>query len=289
MRRIYLFVGMCLMATIGLSAQSITGKQVTKVLTSDNFEGKTPWQNFDTQGIVTTLNNELGGDMDCYWGTSLAWGGACYNSDYSARNDSTCVQLHWGGTVALQGFTIDQAKTYQLEVDVHAGPSVAGGWNDWAGIHLYVLDDSQIWQTQGMRIRITNGNATGGNPNSVAYDVWEGQDGANRAGTAYSFNDKLAQVGLDDAKDASRVDYWIPVKIIFQGAATKESPMIADVYLNNEYAVTISTDSMVWFGDQMIGLQNSNTDGSDQTKFDNFKLSEMGVAGGEGKIGRAHV
>jgi hypothetical protein len=271
---------MCLFATIGLYAQQITGLQVVEVLASDDFEDDTPWVNFDQPGVNLTLNNALGGTQTYNW--SDVWGGACVHSGKSAVSGEKCVQLHWGGTLVLQGFEIDPAKVYQLEIAVHPEGSIdESGWNDWAAVHLFIFDQSNVWQQQGVRIRISNKNTTGNSPCLFAYDVWEGEDGIERYTNMLSFPDQLQTYAINDAKDATALGFWIPLKIIFKGEGTIENPLIIDFYLNDKFVTTQVFDDLVWKGDAMVGLQKTGPINSDDfARFDNFKLSVLGLGTG---------
>ena len=278
MRKIY-FLLLCLFASIGLYSQQITDLQEIEVLASEDFEDAVPWVNFDQMGYeALTLNNAFGGTQSYNW--SDAWGGACIHAGKSAVSGENCVQLHWGGTVTLQGFEIDPSEIYSLEVAVHPDGSIDGAnWNNWGSIHLFVFDQSNVWQEQGVRIRITNNNDAGNNPFRLAFDTWGGNSGTYRNRDIINFFDEASKYTLNDAKDASAINFWVPVKLIFTGAGTSEDPFILDFYLNGEFVGTESFDDLVWKGDSMIGLQKTG-EGDDTARFDNFKLSLMGKTTG---------
>ncbi len=276
MKKIYLLL-LCVFASIGLYAQQITDLQVVEVLASDDFEDDEAWVNFDQPGVNLTLNNALGGNQTYTW--SNAWGGACVHSGKSAVSGEKCVQLHWGGTVVLQGFEIDPTKVYQLEIAVHPQGGVSGEWNNWGAVHLFVFDQSNVWQTQGVRTRISNNEATGSSPSLLAYDVWVGEDGTEQFANLLEFPDQIQTYAINDAADPAATNFWIPLKMIFKGSGTTEDPLIIDYYLNNIFVQTAVIDNLVWKGDSMIGIQNGS-DNADLTRYDNFKLSVLGEGSG---------
>lgn len=274
MKKIYLLV-VFLVASVCLSAQQITGLQVVEVLASDDFEDDTPWVNFDNPEFNHKLNNALGGTQEYNW--SDAWGGACVHEGKSATVGKNCVQLHWGGSLVLQGFEIDPEKVYQLEVMVHPLGGVSGEWNNWGAVQLFLFDNSNVWQSQGMKIRVSN-NGSGGSPALLAYDVWTGDDGVESAHNLLNFADQWAAYTIDDANDGTS-SFWIPLKLVFKGEGTATDPFIIDFYLNNKFVETATITDLVWKGDAMIGLQNG-ADNADVCRYDNFKLSELGKGAG---------
>ncbi len=273
MKKIY-FLGMCLFAMMSIHAQQITGVQVKEVLASDDFEDDIVWTNFDVTdaGLDLNLNNALGGTQTYNW--SSAWGGAAIHPGKSAISGEKCLQLHWGGTLVLQGFEIDPEKIYQLEVMVHPIGGISGEWNNWGAIHLFIFDNYNIWQTQGMRVRVSNNSSAGQTPALLAYDIWQGEDGIEAAHDWLAFSDKWNEYTIDDAYDAAATNFWIPVKLIFRGEGTVDNPFIIDTYLNDKYAGSASITDMYWKGDSMIGLQNGASD-DDVCRYDNIKLSVM--------------
>lgn len=272
MKKIY-FLFICFFACMGIQAQQLSGLQLIEVLASDDFEDDEAWVNFDQPGINTGLNNALGGTQDYAWADT--WGGACVHGGKSAVSGNNCVQLHWGGSLVLQGFEIDQEKIYQVEVMVHPIGGMSGEWNNWAALHLYVFDSSNVWQSQGVRIRLSNNDPAGGSPSLLALDVWEGEDGTERPVNLLSFSEDINKYSIADAADNTAQNFWIPLKVIFTGAGTIENPLILDFYLNDIFVATQTLDNIVWFGDFMIGLQNG-ADNPDVCRYDNFKLSVFG-------------
>ncbi|MDR0506994.1 MAG: T9SS type A sorting domain-containing protein [Dysgonamonadaceae bacterium] len=272
MKKIY-FLVMCLFASIGLYAQQITGLQVVEVLASDDFEDDEPWINFDQSGIDLTLNNALGGTQTYNW--SDAWGGACVHLGKSAVSGEKCVQLHWGGTLVLQGFEIDPAKVYQLEIAVHPQGGMSGQWNNWAAVHLFVFDQSNIWQSQGIRTRLSNNDQAGGSPSLFAYDVWSGENGTEKFVNMLSFSEQIQAYTVNDAQDPAATGFWIPLKMVFKGNGDTEDPLIIDYYLNDIFIHTAVINDLVWKGDSMIGIQNG-ADNADLNRYDNFRLSVLG-------------
>lgn len=272
MKKIY-FLGMCLLAMMNIHAQQITGVQVKEVLASDDFEDDIVWTNFDVTGtgLDLTLNNALGGTKTYNW--SSAWGGACVHPGKSAVNGGKCVQLHWGGTLVLQGFEIDPEKIYQLEVMVHPLGGISDPWNNWGAIHLFIFDSYNVWQTQGLRVRVSN-NGEGASPALFAYDVWEGENATESAHKFASFADEWKKYTINDAYDETAANFWIPVKLIFKGAGTVESPFIMDAYLNDQYVSSTTITDLFWKGDSMIGLQNGASN-DDICRYDNFKISVL--------------
>jgi hypothetical protein len=274
MKKIYLFF-IALAFSVSLCAQQITGMQVLEVLASDDFEDDAAWVNFDQSGIDVNLNNALGGTQQFNW--SNEWGGTCVHAGKSAVYGNQCIQLHWGGTVRLQGFEINPDKVYQLELMVHPTGGKSGEWNNWGAVHLFVFDQSNVWQTQGVRVRISN-NGEGGSPALLALDVWEGEEGEERPINLFQFPDKWTEYTIDDAKDATP-NFWIPLKLVFKGEGSVAKPLIIDFYLNNKFVATQTFDNIYWLGDSMIGIQNG-ADNSDVCRYDNVKLSMLGLAAG---------
>lgn len=271
MKKIY-FLVMSLLSFVFVQAQQIPNLKVAEVLASDDFEDDAPWVNFDQPGINTQLNNALGGTQSYQWLNT--WGGAAVHEGKSAVNGAQCMQLHWGGNVSLQGFEIDPGKVYQLEVMVHPIGGKSGQWNNWAALHLFVFDNSNVWQEQGLRIRLSNNDPTGGSPSLLGLDVWEGEDGTERSVNIVSFSDKFLSYTINDAKDVAALNFWIPLKIVFKGEGSASNPFIIDFYLNDIFVGTETFNNLVWLGDRMIGLQNSS-DNPDLTRYDNFKLSVL--------------
>ncbi|MEA4983176.1 MAG: T9SS type A sorting domain-containing protein [Paludibacter sp.] len=270
MKKNYLFL-IALVFSASVYAQQITGLQVLEVLASDDFEDDAAWVNFDQKtGIDVKLNNALGGTQQYNW--SNEWGGACVHGGKSAVSGNNCIQLHWGGTVRLQGFEINPDKVYQLEVMVHPLGGKSGEWNNWGAVHLFVFDQSNVWQTQGVRVRISN-NGEGGSPALLALDVWEGEQGTERPVNLLQFSDKWTEYTIDDAKDATP-GFWIPLKLVFRGEGSVAKPLIIDFYLKNKFVATQTFDNIYWLGDSMIGIQNGS-DNSDVCRYDNIKLSVM--------------
>lgn len=248
-----------------------TSLELVEVLASDDFEEIEPWINFDQKNVDTKLNNALGGTQQYHW--TNTWGGACVHEGKSAVDGTNCLQIHWGGTVRLQDFTIDPDQIYQLEVMVHPIGGISGEWNNWGAVHLFVFDQSNVWQNQGVRIRISNNDANGNSPALLGLDVWEGEEGAERAVNLFEFSDKWQEYTIDDAEDGTP-NFWVPLKLIFKGKGTTDNPFMIDFYLNDEYVASQSFDDIYWLGDSMIGLQNSS-DNEDLCRYDNFKLSVM--------------
>lgn len=267
MKKLTLFATMLLCTTF-LSAQLITNTTVSKVLASEDFESKTPWINYDQTGANTVLSNSQGGTGSYNWSTT--WGGACVNNNESAIGGTNCMQVHWGGYTILEGFIIDLTKIYQLEVMVHPAGGNDGTWNNCAAIHLFTFDDSNLWQTQGLRIRLANGGA-GGNPNTLYADWWEGEAGTYTNSMILDYSANLADYYINSDNTAA---YWIPLKVIFTGQGTKASPFLIDYYLNNKFVGSQSLNSLYWLGDQMIGFGRYGSD-SDHGKFDNLKISVL--------------
>lgn len=274
MKKNYLFF-IALVFSVSMYAQQITGMQVLEVLASEDFEDDAAWVNFDQPGVDVRLNNALGGTQELNW--SNDWGGACVHEGKSAVSGNNCIQMHWGGTVRLQGFEIDPDKVYQLEVMVHPLGGKSGEWNNWGAVHLFIFDQSNVWQTQGVRVRISN-NGEGGSPALLALDVWEGEEGKERAVNLLEFADKWTEYTVDDAKDGTP-NFWIPLKLVFKGGGTVENPLIIDFYLNNTFVATQTFDDIYWLGDSMIGVQNGS-DNADICRYDNIKLSVLGMGTG---------
>lgn len=274
MKKIYLLF-VYLVVSVCLYAQQITGMQIVEVLASDDFEDDTPWVNFDNDSFNHGLNNALGGTQAYSW--SDTWGGACVHEGKSAIAGKNCVQLHWGGSLILQGFEIDAEKVYQLEVMIHPLGGVSDKWNNWGAVHLFVFDNSNVWQTQGMRIRVSNNGTEGNSPALLAYDVWTGEEGTESPRDLLNFGDQWAAYTIDDANDGSS-GFWIPLKLIFKGEGTEASPFIIDFYLNDKFVETATITDLVWKGDAMIALQNGS-DNSDICRYDNFKLSLLSNGG----------
>lgn len=245
--------------------------EIEEVLASDDFEDKEAWINFDQDQFNTSLSNALGGTQEYYW--SNTWGGACVHAGKSAINGANCLQLHWGGTVSLQGFEIAPDKIYQLEVMVHPLGGISGEWNNWGAVHLFVFNNSNVWQSQGVRVRLSNNDASGGSPALLALDVWEGEEGIERPINLFEFSDKWQEYAIDDANDGTP-SFWVPLKLVFQGGGTEANPLVIDFYLNDKFIKTESFDNLFWLGDKMIGIQNG-ADNSDVCRYDNFKLSVM--------------
>jgi hypothetical protein len=268
MKKMVLFTVSMFMLT-GSYAQEITSVTTWEVLASDDFE-KTPWVNFDQPAAELQLNNALGGNQTCNW--SGDWGGACIHAGKSAVSGQNCVQLHWGGTLVLQGFEIDPGKIYQLEIAIHPVGGMSGEWNNYSAVHLFIFDSPDVWQQQGIRVRVSNNDATGSSPSWFAYDTWDGEDGVERFDNLLQFHDDYNTYSINDAADATATHFWIPLKLVFTGEGTTENPLIMDFYLNNIFISTEKFENIVWKGDSMIGLQNT-ADNADITRFDNFKLS----------------
>ena len=248
-----------------------TSLELDEVLASDDFEETEPWINFDQENVDTKLNNAMGGSQQYQW--TNTWGGACVHEGKSAVDGNNCLQIHWGGTVRLQDFTIDPDKIYQLEVMVHPLGGISGEWNNWAAVHLFVFDQSNVWQNQGVKIRLSNNDVSGNSPALLALDVWEGEEGTERPVNLLNFSDKWQEYTIDDAEDGTP-SFWVPLKLIFKGKGTTDNPFMIDFYLNDEYVASQSFDDLYWLGDSMIGFQNGS-DNEDLCRFDNFKLSVM--------------
>jgi len=265
-----IFIAICSVMAAWTYAQEITDVTAWEILASDDFEGRTPWISFDAPGAGVKLNNALGGTQTYSWANY--WGGACIQDGRSAVSGNKCLQLHWGGTLPLQGFEINPAETYKLEVAVHPAEGV-GDWNNNACIHLFVFDNSDTWQSQGIRFRISNTDLSGPNPCGFDYDVWEGVTGTGRSGSGYNFSAQLQDYMINDAADPSATNYWLPVKMIFKGSGTVADPIIIDIYLNDTFVTTLTFNDIFWKGDSMIGLQRHSAGDNDVPRFDNFKLS----------------
>ena len=250
-----------------INSQTITNVRVTNILGSDAFEGDTPWVNFDTPGYNFGFNNQLGGINSYSW--SRAWGGAAINSGASASGGSQSMQIHWGGIVPIQGFIYNSSKIYKFEVMVHPPSGNDGTWNNWGAVHLFCSNNSNLWQTTGLRIRLTNGGP-GGNPNRLAIDLWEGESGTYRFVEVKDFsanpNDYLV--------DGTSGKYWIPLMIEFTGAGNATNPLKVDFYLNQTFVGSQSFNNLAGLGDNLIGLSQNGNDG-DVAKFDNVKISEL--------------
>ena len=265
MKKIILLIFISLSFTV--RAQLITNVSVSNILGSDSFEGNTPWVNFDSQGYNRSLNNQLGGVQNFSW--SSDWGGAAINSGASASGGTQSMQIHWGGVERIQGFVYNSSKIYQLELLVHPAGGNDGTWNNWAAIHLFVANNSNLWQTTGIRIRLNNGGA-GASPNQLALDIWEGAQ-VNYVGvTVKDFNSNP----LDYYVDGTSAKYWIPLKIVFTGAGNTNSPFKIDFYLNNSFMGSQSITNLTGFGDGLIGFSRNGSD-SDNAKFDNIVLTEL--------------
>lgn len=276
MKKNYLLLIALMISASSLYAQQLTGLKVLEVLASDDFEDDAAWVNFDQPtGINVNLNNALGGTQEYNW--SNDWGGACVHGGKSAVSGNNCIQLHWGGTVRLQGFEINPDKIYQLEVMVHPLGGMSGEWNNWGAVHLFIFDQSNVWQTQGLRVRISN-NGEGGSPALLALDVWEGEAGTERPVNLLEFSDQWNEYTIDDAADATP-GFWIPLKLVFTGDGSAEKPLIIDFYLKDKFVATQTFNDIYWLGDSMIGLQNGS-DNSDVCRYDNIKLSVLGVETG---------
>lgn len=247
--------------------QTISNIRLLSVLGSDTFEGDSPWVNFGTPGYSFGFNNLLGGVNGYSWST--AWGGAAVNNGASASEGVQSMQIHWGGVVPLQGFTYNTSKIYKFEVMVHPPSGNDGAWNNWGAIHLFCSNNSNLWQTTGLRIRLTNGG-TGGNPNRLAVDSWEG------ISSNYNFDEikDFSANPNDYLVDGTSAKYWIPMTIIFTGAGNAINPLKVDFYLNQTFAGSLSFNNLTGFGDNLIGLSQNGNDG-DVAKFDNVRLSEM--------------
>lgn len=254
-----------------ISAQLIKNVQVSEVLASDNFEDHPAWINLDQAAIKDKLglNNALGGTQNYQW--SDQWGGACINSGTDPTGGNQTLQVHWGGYVVLNGFQIDPLSTYQLEVIMHQPGGSDSNLNNYYGcVHLFIFQSSQIWQTQGVRVRITNGGA-GNVINDLGIDTWEGEDGVESNSSLFNFDQNKDMYYIQGTTPS---DYWIKLKIIFTGEGTAKSPFLLDCYLNDKYVGSKSINDLYWFGDMMVGLGNTGTT-SDITKFDDFKLSKL--------------
>ncbi|MBE0654736.1 MAG: T9SS type A sorting domain-containing protein [Bacteroidales bacterium] len=244
-----------------------TGNCWNSLLASDTFEDDTPWVNYDQEGAPVALNNALGGETNYSWSP---WAGIAVNDGNSAVGGTKCLQAHWGGIANIRGFIADPDETYQLELLVHPPSGNDGTWNNWAAIHLYTFDNTDVWQNQGFRIRLMNGGP-GGNPNNLAVDYWEGETGEYKIDFAYSWAENPSGVYINGANAAA---FWIPVKIIFSGQGTTESPVKIDYYINNILRKSSIYNNIVWTGDRMIGLSNNGNDG-DVARFDNIKLTRL--------------
>ena len=266
MKKLTLFATMLFCASF-LSAQLIKNTTVSEVLASDDFEKDSVWINFDQASLKINLDNSFGGTQNFKW--SSAWGGAAINKGASALGGNKCMQVHWGGYAILEGYTIDLTKIYQVEVLMHPAGGNDGTWNNWAALHLFTFDSSELWQTQGMRIRLMNGG-TGGNPNRLDIDVWEGESGTYRNLTVLDFNSNPNDFYINGNTAA----YWIPLKIIFTGDGSVLSPFLIDFYLNDKFIGSQSLKSLYWLGDQMIGFGRNGSD-TDAAKFDNIKISKL--------------
>lgn len=248
-----------------LSAQLITNTAVSNVLSSEDFENKSTWVNYDQAGASLLLDNSQGGTESFNW--SSAWGGACVNGDQSAIGGLKSMQVHWGGYAILGGYTIDLTKTYQIEVMIHPAGGNDGTWNNWGALHLFTFESSELWQNQGIRIRLMNGGA-GNNPNTLAIDVWEGDAGTERNANIIDFNSSIN----DYYVNGTTASYWVPLKVIFTGEGTTTNPLLMDFYLNNKFVGSQTFNSLYWLGDSMIGFGRCGSD-PDAAKFDNIKIS----------------
>ena len=247
-----------------LNAQLIKNTTVSKVLSSEDFENKSAWVNYDQAGASLLLDNSQGGTEPYKW--SSAWGGAAVNGDQSAIGGLKSMQVHWGGYAILGGYTIDLTKINQIEVMIHPADGNDGTWNNWAALHLFTFESSELWQSQGLRIRLMNGGA-GGNPNSLGIDVWEGEAGTYRNASIIDFNANSS----DYYVNGTTANYWVPLKIVFTGGGTTANPFLIDFYLNNKFVGSQTLNSLYWLGDSMIGFGRAG--GNDPAKFDNIKIS----------------
>jgi hypothetical protein len=266
MRKITLFVTM-LICTTFLSAQLIKNTTVSEVLASEDFEKDSVWITFDQAGLDLNLHNSFGGSQSYKW--SNAWGGAAFNSSESASGGTKCMQIHWGGYAILEGLVLDLNKIYQIEVMVHPAGGNDGTWNNCSCVHLFTFDNSQLWQTQGLRIRLANGGA-GGNPNTLYADMWLGEDGAYSNAMIFDYNTNPGDYYVNGTEAA----YWLPLKVIFTGLGTTTNPFLIDYYLNNKFVGSQSLNSLYWLGDQMVGFGRYGGD-NDHGKFDNLKISTL--------------
>lgn len=267
MKKFYSLITVALFS-VTVSFAQISNIEEDSVLASDNFEDDTAWVGYDTDGAPNGLNNQLGGTYQFNWS---AWGGVAVNDGNSAEGGTKCLQAHWGGLLALQGFTIDPDEIYKLEVMVHPPSGNDGTWNYWGAIHLLAFDNTDVWQVQGFRVRIINGGESGQNPNRCTVDYWTGEAGDYSNVDVCDYSADPTAVYVNGTTSSS---YWVPVKLIFTGQGTAESPFKIDYYLNDVLKASQSWDNIYWRGDNMIGLSNSGND-AEVCTFDNFKLTRM--------------
>lgn len=244
-----------------------TGACEQVVITSDTFEDDTAWLNYDQTNAPVALNNGLGGTGQYTWST---WGGITVNSGNSATGGTKCLQAHWGGLFNLQGFEIDPDVIYQLEVMVHPPGGNDGTWNNWGAVHLMTLNNNDVWQTQGFRVRLTNGGS-GNNPNHCTVDYWLGEDSVYGNTEILNFDADSSSVYVDGVNSS---DFWIPVKLIFTGEGTTSSPFCIKYFLNDTLRASQEYTNVFQTGDRMIGFSN-NGNSQDVARFDNFKLTKI--------------
>jgi len=237
---------------------------VSSILTSDNFESQTYWAR------CTNLNNQLGGNANYswfYWDGQLVWPG------YSAIGGNKSMGVVWSGVVPLSGFTINPDSIYQIESLVHPTGGNDGAWNNYSGLHLYAINNTDIWQSTGVRVRLSNGTiGIGyGNPNRLIVDLWEGSTGAYRNIEVYDFSNNP---NLYKINGTSGTYFWIPLKLIFKGAGTNVNPLKIDYYLNNTFLGSTSFNNLTSLGNSMIGCARYGTS-DDHGAFDNFKITKL--------------
>jgi hypothetical protein len=150
-------------------AQSIAGLQIAEIIASDDFNNRPCWSQSDS-----VLNNALGETQTLHWSNTLMNGSVGYKYGKSALTGSAALTFYWGGSFILRGFTIDTTKIYQLEIMVHPEGGSSGGWNNYSAVHLFAKDDKTVWQSTGIRSRISNNADTAGcnSPSRLAYDAW---------------------------------------------------------------------------------------------------------------------
>ncbi|WP_430813812.1 hypothetical protein [Carboxylicivirga sp. RSCT41] len=239
--------------------------QRAKILASDNFEGATPaWTTFNQSGAPIDFNNAMGGNSNLTWAES---GSLVIHPGYSAAGGTQCLQSQWGAVVNINGFTIEENKTYQLEVMVHPHAE-----EQWAGIHLYTNEYPNLSdafnETRGIRIRFVK---TADTPDLCVSDHWVA--GEMQSTDIYGENDN-AEIDyyVDAVNEAGAPDFWVPARIVFTDNGTTVS---VDYYINDTKVKSVDY-TIEDRGNKKISITNTNKQPGDLVaKYDNVRISEL--------------
>ncbi|HOE97183.1 MAG TPA: hypothetical protein PLS90_12980 [Candidatus Sumerlaeota bacterium] len=233
---------------------------------SDTFENGTIGDSVHEQ----PLDNALGGSASATWLDPL--GIATYQVDGASQVMSVARPAGgWSKFKTLCSYPTDPNKSYVLEFRQKRPTGVLDGDNWTAHGGATVLSTDNIEMDGGMGgsgiiLRLQSAAVPGANDPDW-YSVF-----ANRGGNMFSHHMMSGPITAEDVAG----DGYIPVRILFSGAGTAESPATFKLYLNGNEKGSFTVDNLANPGN-LVGVinQTSTLPDYDPGMVDDFKLAEI--------------